>query len=134
MKIAFNTKMFSDYGEKLEAVGGNLKRATEEALEKSKDYVNGELHKQMKKHNRSHKTDKSIQDNAKVVWSGFKAEINVGFDIKHGGMASIFLMHGTPRANKDQKLYNAVYGTATKKKITEIQQKVFEKAIKEAMK
>ena len=42
--------MFSDYGEKLEAVGGNLKRATEEALEKSKDYVNGELHKQMKKH------------------------------------------------------------------------------------
>lgn len=129
--------MFSDYGEKLEAVGGSLKKATEEALEKSKDYVNGELHKQMKKHNkpnRSHKTDKSIKNNAKVVWSGFEAEINVGFDIEHGGLASIFLMHGTPRANKDQKLYNAVYGTATKKKINEIQQKAFEKAIEEAMK
>lgn len=128
--------MFSEYGEKLEAVGGNLKRATEEALEKSKDYVNGELHKQMVKHNRSHKhkTDKSIQDDAKVVWSGFEAEINVGFDIEHGGLASIFLMYGTPRADKDQKLYNAVYGTATKKKINEIQQKIFEKAIEEAMK
>lgn len=126
--------MFSEYGEKLEAIGGNLKRATEEALEKSKDYVDGELHKQMVKHNRSHKNDKSIQDNAKVVWNGSKAEINVGFDIEHGGLASIFLMYGTPRANKDQKLYNAVYGSATKKKITEIQQKIFEKAIEEAMK
>ena len=133
MKIAFDTNFFDDYVQKLKSLDGNLKRATEDALEKSKNYVNGELHKQMVKHNRTGKTDKSIKDNAKVEWSGKTAEIDVGFDIEHGGLASVFLMYGTPRMKKDTKLYNAVYGSATKKKINEIQQKVFEKAIEEAM-
>ena len=45
-----------------------------------------------------------------------KAYIKVGFNISKGGLASIFLMYGTPRMQPDKKLYNSIYGSSTKKK------------------
>ena len=132
-KLSIDFKGFEEYAERLEKLGGDLKETADKALKESKELVNEQLHEQMKKHHRTGKTDKSINDNAKVEWSGNVGSIDVGFDIAHGGLPSIFLMYGTPRMSKDQKLYNAVYGSATKRKVKELQEKIFAEAIQRKM-
>lgn len=111
---------------KLKALDANAKKVAEKALtdcfkittEKSKvgmakpnlpaggDYSTG-------------KTLSTLLERPKVEWTGDTATVRVGFDISEGGFPSIFLMYGTPRMKKDQKLYNAFYGAQTKREITE---------------
>lgn len=132
-KVTIDFKGFEEYAEKLDKLGGDLKSAVDKALLESKDFVDDQLHAQMKKHHRTGNTEDTIKDNAKVEWSGSLASVDVGFSISHGGLASIFLMYGTPRAQPDRKLYNAIYGRTTKRKVREIQEEIFTKAIKEKM-
>lgn len=134
-KLSLDFPGLEEYAEKLDRLAGSgaLKKAVTEALEKSKDLVNEQLHEQMKRHHRTGNTEKSIMDNAKVEWSGNEASVQVGFDIAHGGLPSIFLMYGTPKQPKDQKVYNAIYGAATKRKIKQLQEEAFMKAINEIM-
>ena len=137
-KMSIDFKNFADYAERLEKLGGSLEKTVEEALKKSAEYVNGTLHDLMQRHRRTGKTEETIVDDAKVVWSGGEASIDVGFDIAHGGLPSIFLMYGTsvygtPRTPKDQALYDAVYGAATQRKIRKIQEDIFNEAVMELM-
>lgn len=132
-KLSIDFKGFEEYAERLEKLGGNLKETVDKALQESAELVNEQLHDEMKRHNRTWDTDKSIRDDARVEWSGNIGSIDVGFDIAHGGLPSIFLMYGTPRMNKDQKLYNAVYGAATKRKVKELQEQIFAEAVHRIM-
>ena len=132
-KLTVDFSNFEEYAEKLDRLGGDLKATTEKALQESKDYVTANIERDMKAHNKTGRTERSIMDEAKVGWSGTMASVDVGFNIAHGGLASIFLMYGTPKMAKDQRLYDDVYGNATKKKIKEIQEKIFADAIRKAM-
>lgn len=132
-KLSIDFAAFAEQAEILDKVGGNLKGTVDEILEESKALVNKQLHAEMLKHHRTGRTELSIQDNARVEWEGTSAKISVGFDIANGGLPSIFLMYGTPRMQKDQQLFNAVYGTSTKRKIKELQSRMFDEAIKKAM-
>ena len=113
---------------------GNVKPVVEEALIKSQEHVANNLKIDMAKHHRTGRTESTIADDKKVDWEGFVASIDVGFDISNGGLASIFLMYGTPRMQKDTKLYNDVYGNGTRKEIGKIQEEIFRSAIAERMK
>ena len=124
-KIGMSFKGFEELAGKFEKLGGNLKEIITECLEKSHDQVTPKLHTDMAKHRRTGRTENSILDNAQVKWNGTKGSIDVGFDIHNGGLASIFLMYGTPRTKKDTKHYNDVYGTKTRKEIKELQEKIF---------
>ena len=131
LKLEFDglDKMIED----MHKIGANVKEVSETALKKSRDYVNENLRNAMAPHNRSGETIKSLKD-ASVEWDGTVAKIPVGFDIKNGGMASIFLMYGTkvfgtPRVKKDTKLYSAIYGKKTKEKIKEIMSEEFRKVL-----
>ena len=132
LKLDFSglDKMIED----MHKMGANVKEVAESALKKSRDYINSNLESAMTPHNRSGETMKSLKD-APVEWSGTVAKIPVGFDIKNGGMPSIFLMYGTkvygtPRVKKDTKLYSAIYGKKTKEKIKEIMSEEFRKVLK----
>ena len=102
--------------------------------------MNGNLERDIKAHRRTGRTAKSLRKNNKVTWQGTTASIDVGFDIKGGGLASIFLMKGTPRhepnhpgTKQDKKLYNDVYGAATQRKIQEMQEKHLQEALEKIM-
>lgn len=131
-KVTIDFKGFEEYAENLDKLGGDLKSAVDKALLESKDFVDEQLRTEMSKHKRTGRTVSTIKDDD-VEWSGTLASIDVGFSISHGGLASIFLMYGTPRAQPDRKLYNAIYGRTTKRKVREIQEEIFTKAIKEKM-
>lgn len=133
MKLSIDFSAFAEMAEKLDELGGDLKGAAQEALEVSKDHVNASLHRDMKRHHRTGRTEMSIMDHAKVEWSGNIAEIEVGFNVAHYGLPSIFLMYGTPKMLPDRRLYNDVYGASTKRKIRQLQEEVFRKAIEKRM-
>ena len=139
-KLSINFDAFSEYAKKLEEVGANIKKITEECLTEAAEYVNDNLEKDIKPHRRTGRTEKSLRRNAKVKWQGTTASIDVGFDIAEGGLASIFLMKGTPRhepnhpgTKQDKRLYNDVYGAATQRQIQEMQEKHLQEALETIM-
>ena len=117
----------------LRELNGDLKKVAEKALKESHDYVTPKLHEDMLRHKKTGKTEQSIIDTAKIDWTGTTASVAIGFNLKDGGMPSIFLMRGTPRTRPDTKLRNDVYGPKTKKEIQELQKKTFMDAIAEKM-
>jgi len=153
-KFGLNFDGVAELSEKLEALGGDLQKVAEEALEFIPGDVNPKLHAAMVKHNKTGLADRSIVTDQKVSWTGNVASIDVGFNLKKGGMPSIFLMYGTPRhapgnqyggpvrqgaqehpgTKADTELFNAIYGTKTQKEIAAKQQKIFNQAIQELMK
>lgn len=75
-------------------------------------------------------TLRSLRRDAVIEWNGTVASVPVGFDIEHGGLASIFLMHGTPRMKPDRQLYDAFYGKQTQAEVVEAQEAAFYAAIR----
>lgn len=138
-KFGLSFDGIEDMAKKLDQMGGRrLEQAAENSLKATHDYITPKLHNAMAKHKRTGRTDASIIDNANVEWSGSKASIDIGFNISNQGLASVFLMYGTPRRRKghdrgymtaDKELYNAIYGAATKRRIAEIQKEEFEKLL-----
>ena len=118
--------------DELKQLEGDVKQATNAALQEVGQYVTEQAETAIQPHHRTGKTEKSLLKTPNVEWAGDTATVHVGFDIANGGLASIFLMYGTPRVKKDTKLYNAFYGKQTQKHIEEIERKAFEKAIEQA--
>lgn len=129
-KLQLEFEGFEEVVARLEKLGGDVKGVTEEALKKTKRHIHQKLGQEMQPHNETYATVKSLVKESNVEWSGTVASIPTGFSIKNGGLASIFLMYGTPRMNKDQKLYNDIWGNKTKKEIIEIQENIFYEKIR----
>lgn len=137
-KLTIEFEGFNILRDKLNQLGGDVKKATEKALEKSQKAIEQKVSAAIMPHNESGETAKSIVKNAVVEWTGEMASVNVGFDIKDGGLPSIFLMYGTkvhgqPHITPDKNLYNAVYGAQTRKEIAKIQEQIFTETIERVM-
>lgn len=139
-KIGLKFDGWEEYIAKLDKVGGSnaMKKGVNKALKASKDHVNTQIESAMNKLPAGGKystgaTQKSINKDTSVEWSGMTGEIKVGFDFKKSGMKSIFLMYGTPRMKPIAGLKNAIYGSKTKKEITKVQEEEVNKVIREIM-
>ena len=113
----------------LEAAEADVKDAIANVLKASKRVVTDTLVKDTVKANfpakgkySTGRLAKSIDTNYTVEWKGPVAEIKVGYDFKKDGLVSVFLMYGTPRHAKSQKIYNDFYGARIKKQLAQIQQ------------
>lgn len=129
---------FDELLDKLKKLEGDSKKVAEEALIETHKTVTAAAEEAAQKKNLpaggkySRGNDgfiSSLLKNTKVDWSGTVAEVGVGFKVKENGLVSIFLMYGTPRYKKVQKLYDAFYGKKILKKVNEVQQEVFFKEI-----
>lgn len=69
-----------------------------------------------------------------VTWMGETASILVGFDQDKSMHATYLMITGNPYMTPSKDLYNAIYGTKTKKAIKEIQEKALMKVIEEGTK
>lgn len=120
---------FEEYAERLDKLGGDLKKTTEKALIETHKLLTPKVEEAFRKHDvkYSHDTMKSLKKDARVEWDGSVAAIGVGFKISECGFPSIFIMYGTPRMQPDKKVYNSIYGN--KKKVRELQEKIFAEEI-----
>lgn len=73
----------------------------------------------------------SLKTDAKITWNGTEASVDVGFNIKKGGLPSIFMMYGTPRYMKVQAMYDAFYGSDTEGEIINAEKEIFYKHLGE---
>lgn len=128
---------FDEVVARLLKLQGDVERATENALMEVHERVTEKAEKAIKKHRETGVTESNLRKQGKVIWNGTVAEVQTGFDIKNGGLPSIFLMYGTkvygtPRTKKDQALYNAFFGKNTEKEIHRICEDSFYSAIRKA--
>lgn len=138
MKLEFSglEQMMARY----KKLGISAKPATEKALLETHRYVTDKLHAAMAKPNLpahgkydTGKTEEAIIDNAQVLWGGTVATIKCGFDFsKPKGVVSAFLMYGTPRMSPDRMLKPALKGSAMKRDVGKIQEKIFYEMLREA--
>ncbi|MBO4520708.1 MAG: hypothetical protein J5787_05825 [Alphaproteobacteria bacterium] len=148
-----NFEGFTNLSERYQKLGGDLKKIADECLEFIPAKVNPGLDKAISKHKRTGKTAKSLVKGQKPTWTGDTATIQVGFDISHGGLPSVFLMYGTakhtprnqygtpkragakdnPGIKADKNLYNAIYGAQFQKEISAEQEKIYTDAIQKRL-
>lgn len=132
-KIGLEVKGFEELISNLEALNGDTKRAVEGCLRVASDTVAAKAKPAMSGHRQTGKTAASIVSHEPVKWQGTLASIEAGFNLKNGGMPSIFLMYGTPKMPKDQALYDAVYGSRTRREIAKRQKAIFDGMIRKRM-
>lgn len=139
-KFEFDFPMLKKLQKQLEEIGGNaLDEAVDKAITDSHAFVTKQLEDAIAPHQKTDRTERSLDKKADIIKTGTSYSADVGFHITEGGLPSIFLMYGTkvhgqPHIAPDKKLYNAIYGTATKKKVKEIQAQAFFETIEKVMK
>ena len=130
-KLEFDGMMEMIY--ELESLNGDLKSTTESALKATFGAVTPGIKSAMNSSrynfNRTGRTKGSLVNAPKVEWQGTIGEVPIGFDIENGGLASIFLMYGTPHIAPDRNLYNSIFGAKIRKQVAEVQREVFDKRI-----
>lgn len=140
-KISLEFDGFKELAYAIDKAGKNLKTAVDEALTETqklvenstttaaavykfkglKGYATGAMYS-------------SILHDPQVKWQGYVAEVGTGFTSNNGAtlsgyMHSIFVMYGTPRMSKDQKVFNAIKGTKIKNDVKKKQQEVLQKYV-----
>lgn len=137
-RLTIDFEGFDILQKQLTEMGGDAKQAAEKALIESHKIVTQKVTAAMVKHRESGGTADAIIKAPSVEWTGDTASVDVGFDITGGGLASIFLMYGTqlhgqPHITPDRNLYNAVYGSQTRKEILAVQESEYRKMIERVM-
>lgn len=137
-KIGLEFKGFDEVLKKLNALNADTKSIAEEALKKTYEIVTQKAEDAIAKSNlpaggkfSSGATAASIKRDPQITWNGSEGSVAVGFDIKKGGLPSIFMMYGTPRYMKVQAVYDAFYGTQTEGEVLNAQKEIFYKALGE---
>ena len=139
-KLEFDFPMLKKLQKQLEEIGGNaLDEAVDKAITDSHAFVTKQLEDAIAPHQKTGRTERYLDKKADIIKTGTSYSADVGFHITEGGLPSIFLMYGTkvhgqPHIAPDKKLYNAIYGTATKEKVKEIQAQAFFETIEKVMK
>lgn len=137
-KIAVEFAGFDAVLKKLAKLEADTKAITEEALQKSFDIVTARAEAAIQpanlpaggKYSRAHGgSADSLIRTMDVTWTGTEASAPVGFDIKHGGLPTVFMALGTPRYMKVQAVYDAFFSDAVKAEILTAQKEVFYKAL-----
>lgn len=135
-KIGLQFDGFEEMLDRLEAAEKDLKETAEAALKAGKQVVTDQLVRDTVRSNfpASGKYSvgtlkKSIDTDYQVKWEGTLASLNVGYDFAKSGMESIYLLYGTPRMPKAQKLYDDIYGGKVRRQVAKVQKESLQKLI-----
>lgn len=136
MKLEF--RGFDEILQKLTKAEADTKAIAEEALKETHKIVTEKARISAQKPNLPRQgkyshggTLKSLQENAEITWNGSVGSVVVGFDVKHGGLPSIFMIKGKPERMENPMMYEAFYGDQTEAEITAKQKEIFYKAMEE---
>lgn len=130
--LSIDFSNFSDYAEKLDELGADLKKVFADAMEQAAETVQEDTMDALDSANLPADgiyskgiTKEQVIKNAKVEWSGYVGEIGLGFDKSKPG-AGGFLITGTPKMQPDYKLEDIFgrkkYENQIKKDIEEVLQ------------
>ena len=121
-------------------LNGNVKQITDKALVRTNQLVTDKAEVAMARSKlpaggrySTGQTVASLRRGEMPEWAGTLAGIKTGFDIRNGGLASIFLIHGTQRMKPVRGLHAAFFGKATHEAVINEQQRIFDEEIRRLM-
>lgn len=137
-KVSLEFTGFDEVLKKLTKLEADTKSIAEEALTKTHEIITEKAENAVATSNlpaggkySTGKTAASIKRDPDITWNGTEGSVSVGFNIKKGGLPSIFMMYGTPRYMKVQAVYDAFYGSQTEGEVRNAQKEIFYKALGE---
>lgn len=137
-KVSLEFTGFDEVLKKLTKLEADTKSIAEEALTKTHEIITKKAENAVVKSNlpaggrySTGQTANSIKREPQITWTGTEGSVAVGFNIKKGGLPSIFMMYGTPRYMKVQAVYDAFYGSQTEGEVRNVQKEIFYKALGE---
>lgn len=96
----------ADFLKKLEKAGADVEKVVADALEKSAEKPKEEMLQYIRQHHFTGQTEESFT--TEVKHEKGKVFLKVGFDIKKGGIAAVFLNYGTPKIAPSFFIDNAI--------------------------
>ena len=117
----------SDLLKKIEAAGGNVDSAVQQAVDNSLEQVGMKMQLFMMGHKQSGDTYASYEQ-IKSIMKGNSVEAMVGYNTKNGGLPAIFLDVGTPKQKPYFFRYYAVENS--RKQIEQIQQETLNEILR----
>lgn len=133
-RVGITFSGFDDLAYQIDKAGGNLKEAVDFALTETADLVQRKVNQaalpyqsKSAEHPYTHgDMFNALRKDDKVRWiTPTVAEVHAGFNLyEKGGWHSIFMMYGTPKIDKDQKLYNSIKGTQIQHSIALLQETI----------
>lgn len=146
MKFQIILDDFADLIEELDKMEQDTKKPVDEALKETGRIVQNNLEQAAIPYKGKGRRGygkgamyNSIITDPKVEWEGSVAGVGVGFDKEKdeaGFYHSIFILHGTPRhpvnhpgTKPDRAVYNAIFGSKTRKEIEKAQREIMERYI-----
>lgn len=131
-KVWFDISGFTELAERFNGLYKKTDKIAKECLIATHKNVTEKISKDIDRHTVTGETRKSLYREPVITKEGHDFySVNVGFDISDGGLASIFLMYGTPRMKPDRKFRSDLYGSKTKQENFEIQNKIFQKYVQQ---
>ena len=116
--------------QKLDRLGGNVDEVLASALLKSAEKPKEEMLAYIKEHKRTGLTESTFTENIEHERDSGTIYLEVGFDIKKGGLPALFLNYGTPTIEPSFFINNAIDNNIEEIKRAQIE--TIEKAIKES--
>ena len=134
-------KGFLDFANDVDKLGdAYLKKAVNNSMQKTKDYLNNETLKAMDSSKYNFEPGgESVKELIKVEempieWDGYVCKAFVGVDISQAPQTLILAIKGSPRQSPDRNLYNAMKGKGKfKKQLEKIQEDEFYKVLLEGL-
>ncbi len=96
----------SELLKKLEKAGANVEKVVADALQKSVEKPKAEMLEYIRQHHYTGQTEESFT--TEIKQEGDKVFLRLGFDIKKGGLAAVFLNYGTPKMAPSFFVDNAI--------------------------
>lgn len=137
--LKLDTQGFTEYGEKLDALGAGLRSIFTDALEQAGETIGEDTLDAVAEGNlpaggkySTGETKAAVIQSPRVEWEGTTGSIGVGFDFGKPG-AGGFLITGTPRMRPDKALNQMYKGKRYMKKIQQDMADIFNDEIRRRM-
>ena len=131
-KMGIEFEGFNEVISRITKLGGNAKDITNKGLKETHKIITKKADDAVQKQNLPAKgkyatglTAKTLKREADIEWNGTIGSVSVGFSISKGGLASIFMIYGTPRYMKNQKMYNTFWSSKTHNEVLDAQEKIY---------
>lgn len=131
-KMGIEFEGFDEVISKMNTLNGNVKEITNKGLIETHKIITQKAGVAVQKNNLPAKgkystgqTAKALKKDANIQWNGAVGSVPVGFSISQGGLASIFMIYGTPRYMKNQKMYDTFWSKKTHDEVIEKQEDIF---------
>lgn len=137
--LKLDTQGFTEYGEKLDALGADLRSIFTDALEQAGETIGEDTLDAVAEGNlpaggkySTGETKAAVIQSPRVEWEGTTGSIGVGFDFGKPG-AGGFLITGTPRMRPDKALNQMYKGKRYMKKIQQDMADIFNDEVRRRM-